>query len=105
MELTGLRLRMEGRLTLLATRIADLRQKMRHASGAERLAQVAEIGELDGRYKALNDRIRHIDPQGTGAISTVAAEMDCMVDDLADVVDDLIMRIDAGYRTDPARKG
>jgi hypothetical protein len=105
MELVGLRLRLEGRMALLATRIADLKQKMHHASGLERIEQLAEIGALERRHRALDERIRHIDPGGTGAISAIAAEMDSMVGDLADVVDDSIMRIDAGYRTNPARKG
>lgn len=92
---------LERRLTVLATRIGDLRQKMDHATGADRLAQSGEIDELEGRYKALEDRIRHIDPAATSAI---AAETEVMTDDLADLVDDFIMRIDAGYRTDPPGK-
>jgi hypothetical protein len=100
MEQTVLQQTLKRRLSVLATRIGDLRQKMDHMTGAERLAQFGEIDVLEGRYEALDDRIRHLDPQATGAI---AAETEVMADDLADLVDDFIMRIDAGYGIDPPR--
>jgi hypothetical protein len=62
---------------------------------------LSEIDALEGRYKALDDRIRHVDPVRTGVI---AAETEIMADDLADLVDAVIMRIDADYRTVPSRK-
>jgi hypothetical protein len=101
MEQTGLQRTLERRLNVLAARIGDLRQKMSHTTGAERLAQLGEIDALEGRYRALDDRIRLVGPKGTGAI---AAETEVLADDLADLVDDSILRIDAGYRTEPPPK-
>lgn len=101
MEDTGLQQTLERRLSVLAARIGDLRQKMDRTTGAAQLAQLGEIEALEGRYKTLDERIHHLDPKGT---STIAAETEILADDLTDLADDFIMRIDAGYRADPPPK-
>ena len=104
MEQADLRPRLELRLTVLATRIAQLRHKMTHAAGPERIEELGEIDQLQERSKMLEKQLRDLEHQEPGAIPGVKAEIEIMADDLAGTVDDFMMRIDAKFRRDAAEK-
>ena len=104
MEQTSLRPRLERRLTVLATRIAELRHKMCAATGLARLEEFGEIDQLEGRYDALETRLRRLDHEGVGRLPALKAEIETMAADLAGTLDDCILRIDSGFRLCPVRK-
>jgi hypothetical protein len=105
MDRTDFRSGLQTRLTVLATRIADLRQKTSRATDHERSVEFGEIDELQGRYKALRERLQILDQEGAGASSGMKMEIETMADDLAGTVDDFMMRIDAAFQSAPAEKG
>jgi hypothetical protein len=104
MEQADLRPRLELRLTVLATRIAQLRQKMTHAAGSERIEELGEIDQLQERSKMLEKQLLDLEHQGAGAMPGVKAEIETMADDLAGTVDDFMMRIDAKFQLGPDGK-
>jgi predicted nucleic acid-binding Zn-ribbon protein len=100
MEQTDLRPRLELRLTVLATRIAQLRHKMTQAAGPERIEELGEIDQLQERSKKLEKQLLDLEHHGAGAMPGVKAEIETMADDLAGTVDDFMMRIDAKFQLD-----
>jgi len=75
---------------------------MSHATEHERSVGLGEIDELQGRHKALAERLHGLDQEGAATVSGVKAEIETMAHDLAGTVDDFIMRIDAGFQSAPA---
>jgi hypothetical protein len=69
MQQPDLRPRLELQLTVLATRIAELREKMKTAAGQERIEECGEITALERRYTAIKDRLRDRDQEGGSAVS------------------------------------
>ena len=92
------------RLTVLAARIAELRQKMSGADRPERIAEFGAIDSLQQRYDALDTRLLEFDQEDADAASGVKAEIATMAEDLAGTLDDFVMRIDAGFRPETEGK-
>ncbi len=97
MEKTGLHPGLETRLTALAARIAQLRQKMSQAKGIEKIEEFGQIEELERRYKALEDRLRMLNREGPGFRQDMKAEIEKVTDDLTGTVQDFMTWIDSGY--------
>lgn len=95
----GLELRLEG----LAERIATLRRKMIQATGAEKIADAAEIDELERRYKTLAERLQALNREGPGFRQDAKAELEKVADDLSGALEDFVMRIDSDYRHGQSR--
>ena len=106
MEETGLHRGLEMRLTALASRIAELRQKMNRAKRLEKIEEFGEIEELEQRYKALEDQLSKLNREGPGFRQDMKAEAEKVADDLTGTVADFMTWVDFGYQPDrrPKRK-
>ena len=104
MEEPGLHAGLEIRMTLLATRVADLRQKMSGVKGVALIEDAGEIAELERRHKMLEDDLRLLDSEGPGVRQGLKAEMAAVADDLLGWVEEHMQWIDSGYRSDQRPK-
>ncbi len=105
MNETGLHPGLEMRLTALATRIAELRQKMSEAAPREKIEEFAEIEELERRHKVLEGRLRELNGEGPGFRQDTKAEIEKLADDLSGTVEDFVTWVDSDYRPDRRPKG
>ena len=103
MEKPGLHPGLEIRMTVLATRIAELRHKAGQASH-EPIEDFGEIDELERRYKALEDELCQLNRAGPGVRQDMKAGLETVADDLLGWVEDHMRWIDSGYRTDQRPK-
>lgn len=90
---------LEARLAALADRIAALRQKMSVETSSEKIAELAEVAELERRHKALADQLKALNREGPGFRQNAKAELEKVVDDLSGIVEDFTLRVDANYRS------
>ncbi len=104
MKEKGLHPGLEMRLTALAARIAQLRQKMSQAKGVEKIEEFGEIEELERRHQMLEDRLRKLNREGPGFRQDVKAEIEKVTDDLTGTVQDFMTWIDSGQRPDQRPK-
>lgn len=98
MEEHGLHRGLEARLEALAIRIAAARQSLGADTGSKKIAQLAEIKELEHRYTMLAERLAALNREGAGFRQDVKAELEKVADDLSAIVDDFLMRVDSDYR-------
>ncbi len=104
MQEPGLHPGLEIRLTVLATRIAELRQKANQAEGPAEIEDFAEIAELERRYKVLEEDLRRLNFEGPGVRQDLKAGLETVADDLLGWVEDHMRWIDSGYRADQRPK-
>jgi predicted nucleic acid-binding Zn-ribbon protein len=104
MEQSGLHRGLELRLEALAARIRTLRDKMERAEGLQRIEELAEIDQLERRYKLLQSRLDELNREGKGFRHGLRNELEKLSYDLSGAVEDFIIRIDSGFRTERRRK-
>ena len=97
MEESGLHPGLEIRLTVLATRIAELRQKASQAKSPERTEDLLEIEELERRYEVLEDDLRRLKTEGPGIRQDLSAGLEAVADDLLGWTEEHMRWIDSGY--------
>jgi hypothetical protein len=100
MKETGMHPGMELRVRALATRIAELKDKMHRATGIEWVEGVGELGELERRHKALDEQLSSLDREGPGFRQDVEAELETVVADLSGSIADFMARLDSRYRAE-----
>jgi uncharacterized coiled-coil DUF342 family protein len=103
MEEPGLHPGLEIGMTVLATRIAELRHKAGQASH-EPIEDLGEIDELERRYKALEDELGRLNRAGPGLRQDMKAGLETVADDLLDWVEEHVKWIDSGYQPDQRPK-
>jgi hypothetical protein len=96
MERRSLHPGLEARLAALATRIAELKQKLNHAEGIARVETAGAVEHLERRYEYLEDRLRALDREGSGVRQDVMAEFEKLADDLGGMVESFVTWVDSG---------
>jgi len=105
MKETSLHPSLQMRLAALATRISELRQRASQVKGGERIEEFSEVEELERRYKTLDQQLRKLDQEGSGFRQDMKAEIEMVTDDLAGMVEDFFIWIDADFKADHRPKG
>jgi predicted nucleic acid-binding Zn-ribbon protein len=95
MERTGLHPALEMRLTELASRIAELKQKMNRQPSLEKIEALGEVTQLGQRYRMLQDQLRSLNQEGPGVRQDLKAEYEKIADDLAANFSDFVIRLDS----------
>ena len=100
MEEKGLHPGLEMRLRSLASRIAELKQRMNRAQPLEKVSALGEVTQLEQRYARLEEQLRGLNAEGPGFRQNAKAEFEKMADDLASNLQDFLIRLDS---SDPRR--
>ena len=88
MEEPGLHPGLEIRLSVLATRIADLREKASHAISLGRMEDFGKIEELERCCKSLDDDLCQLGSEGPDFRLGAKAEIEAGADVLAQLIED-----------------
>src|ERR1700739_4077990 len=92
---------LEHRLALLADRIVELKKKRSPAQGHEKITEFGEIGLLEQRQKRLENQLHELNREAPGFRQDVKAEIENLADDLTIAVEEILMRIDSGFKPAP----
>jgi hypothetical protein len=101
MPRTGRHPGLEMRADLLATRIVDLRRKMKRDIGVARIDDRMEIEQLERRRRALEQRLTQLDREGDTYFAGFKSAMAQVAFDTAWSLDAFMRRLDANYRRRP----
>ncbi len=100
MEEAGSQRGLELRLETLSARIRMLRRKVERTEGIDKILGHAEIGQLERRKKALEERVLKLNRESSGFRRSLKSEVAKLSYDLSSAVEDLMLLIDSGYEPD-----
>jgi len=94
MERSSLHPGLEQRLTALAKRIEQLKQKISTAEASEKIRALGEVEQLDRRYEGLEEQLQQLNSEGPGFRQNLKAEIEKRIDDIAGTIADFVLRLD-----------
>jgi len=83
-----------------------LRRKVERTEGIDKILGNAEIGQLERRKKALEERVLKLNRESSGFRRSLKSEVAKLSYDVSSAVEDLMLLIDSGYGSDkPSSRG